>query len=1155
MANLSPRTQVGFFVLAFESNSPIRLTADLSVLNGCRRASGAGYQHGDRKNCLRGTRETVLNEIELWTKDFNKSPVFWLNGLAGTGKTTIAQTVSERAFADGLLGASFFCSRDFGDRSDLRFISPTLAFQLAHKYPTFRSILIPLLQSNPDVVHESLYSQMEKLIVEPLRSVGVSTVVVIDALDECKDDEPSSAILSLLGRFVKQIPRVKFFITGRPEPRIKTGFRLPLLVESTDVFVLHDVHPALVNDDIRLFLKHELSELAQRRRLEGWPSDEHVDLLCRRAAGFFVYAVATIKFLDNRAQLPKRRLEVIIGIPECTDHEGKTRFNSNMTLDSLYTSILETAFGEEGPEIHSKARSVVGAVVLLANPLPPSGIADLIGLDREEVVLLLTLVHSLLAIDEDFDQLVKPFHKSFPDFITDPLRCTDARFYISPGNLHFELVVNCLKVMNEGLEQNLLSLPDYALNSEVKDLEARIDGRISVALRYACQSWYNHLTMAVGDAVDVVSHLRVFLENKFLAWLEVLSVLGTTRGGVVALERVILWLQKVCFGHSIVLGDTHTRMDQVARNEELLDVARDYFNFVTGFFEPISVSAVHIYHSALELSPLSSIVRRFYYNRRHTHFPRVVTGIADSWNQSIHLSSMNNYHHYAWSPCGRFVAASVDERVEIRDASSSELVSTFTSASFDPLSELAYSPDGRLLAHLSDSLIIWDIQTGGIAKEVQCDMSYSDSMVWSLDGKAIGIIHGSAVCVYDVASGTMRSIGGLQSRDKPWIWAHDGTFRTMAIGLDGQDFAIEIFEVGFGLSKIESFRVRVVQWGVRYWIESFSPTTHRISIRPRDQLHVLDIRNSECLLEERNNFELDSFSSDGSLFAANLKPNNLIHIWKYTSGRYALWRKLHIQYYHSFERSPLQFSPNLSSILCCFWSILQVYPLDHCPIAARPNSNIPLAVISHRGTYMVTAHRGGSTIAITNLLSKKPPQMVDTYMNISLLAITGNILLVSDLGKIAAWRLTEEGTVDGFPAGRRVSHGNNIWAVPRIGGLTLAIEDQSVTIETEKVNHVYHTGTGEVLEPALAPFHYARYTLKNMYYGLHYPHYRAHERGVPPEDNWLFPPAVPRGWVKDPEGRHRLWLPVEWRTYGAGWLYDVKTLWFHHGDEAIIIKL
>ena len=532
-------------------------TVDLMVLNSCRRAHGAEYQHGDRKGCLRGTRETVLNKIESWAKDFHESPVFWLNGLAGTGKSTIAQTVSEWTFADGLLGASFFCSRDFKDRSDLHLIFPTLAFQLAHKYPDFRSHLVPLLQSNPDVVHESLYSQMLKLIVEPFRSVDISTVIVIDALDECKDEEPWSAFLSVLGRFVERIPRVKFFITGRPEPRIKTGFRLPLLTDSTDVFVLHDVHPVLINDDIWLSLKHELSELAQRRRLDRWPSDEHVDLLCHRAAGLFVYAVATVKFLDTKAQLPKRRLEMITGVPECTAHEGKTRLNTKATLDSLYTSILETAFGEEDPEIYSKVRSTIGAVVLLANPLPPSGIARVIGLDPEEVILFLTLVHSLLAIDEDFSQPVKPFHKSFPDFINDPSRCADARFYISPGNLHFELITNCLRVMNEDLKQDHLSLPNYALNAEVKDLQTIIEDRVSVALRYACQSWHHHLTKTGGDVTDIISDLGIFLKEKFLAWLEVVSVLGAAKGAIVALEQLIPWIQEVRSCLSLTFSDAN----------------------------------------------------------------------------------------------------------------------------------------------------------------------------------------------------------------------------------------------------------------------------------------------------------------------------------------------------------------------------------------------------------------------------------------------------------------------------------------------------------------------------------------------------------------------------------------------------------------------
>jgi Cdc6-like AAA superfamily ATPase len=161
-------------------------TAELSVLNGCRRAQGAGISTWESERLPQGDPGERVGRDRAWTEDFDKSPVFWLNGLAGTGKSTIAQTIAERVFADGRLGASFFCSRGFEDRSNLQLIFPTLAFQLAQKYPAFRSSLVPLLQSNPDVVHESLQDQMQKFLVEPLRSADISTVIVIDALDECR---------------------------------------------------------------------------------------------------------------------------------------------------------------------------------------------------------------------------------------------------------------------------------------------------------------------------------------------------------------------------------------------------------------------------------------------------------------------------------------------------------------------------------------------------------------------------------------------------------------------------------------------------------------------------------------------------------------------------------------------------------------------------------------------------------------------------------------------------------------------------------------------------------------------------------------------------------------------------------------------------------
>ena len=426
-------------------------------------------------------------------------------------------------------------------------IFPTLAIQLARKYTKFRSIFVPLVQSDPDIAHESLYNQMDKLIVRPLIESAVSTVIVIDALDECKDEEATSAILSVLGRLISKLPKVKFFFTGRPEPRIQTGFRLPLLKQVTDVFVLHGVKQNLIINDIRLFLKHSFLEIANRRGgLDDWPTDEEVQHLCERAAGLFVYAVATVKFIDKRGTNPRKQLGLLLQSPESSVREAKTKFKANASLDSLYTSILREAFGDENDSDNDpKIRSVVGAVLLATNPLSPSAIATLLDFDVDDVFPLLLSAQSLLII-QDINCPARPFHKSFPDFIVDPDRCTDQRFLVSPPYHHSQLLISCLDLMGRTLEKNMCKLPDGVANSDVNDLKERTERYINPALRYACRSWHSHLVGGQAASVnrfEITSALHRFLESKFLVWLEVLSALGAVRIAVDALQAAMEWLE------------------------------------------------------------------------------------------------------------------------------------------------------------------------------------------------------------------------------------------------------------------------------------------------------------------------------------------------------------------------------------------------------------------------------------------------------------------------------------------------------------------------------------------------------------------------------------------------------------------------------------
>ena len=153
----------------------------------------------------------------------------------------------------------------------------------------------------------------------------------------------------------------------------------------------------------------------------------------------------------------------------------------------------------------------------------------------------------------------------------------------------------------------------------------------------------------------------------------------------------------------------------MGEDQELLDTARDFFQFVTRFFEVIKASGPHIYHSALELSPKSSIIKKHYHHQLFQDpKPRVVYGASNSWNQPPIMK--RDSAPCTWSPCGQFFAVQTPNFVEVWDALTIEKCSDLQipELPWTPLSwmcpcspdMLAYSPDDHSLAGCFSNLII-----------------------------------------------------------------------------------------------------------------------------------------------------------------------------------------------------------------------------------------------------------------------------------------------------------------------------------------------------------------------------------------------------------------------------------------------------------------
>ena len=104
-------------------------------------------------------------------KDANGKPIFWLNGMAGTGKSTIARTVA-RSFADeSYLGASFFFKKGEGDRGTASRLFTTIATDLLAHVPDLSSGITTAIDADPLISEKGLKEQFEKLILQPLLKI------------------------------------------------------------------------------------------------------------------------------------------------------------------------------------------------------------------------------------------------------------------------------------------------------------------------------------------------------------------------------------------------------------------------------------------------------------------------------------------------------------------------------------------------------------------------------------------------------------------------------------------------------------------------------------------------------------------------------------------------------------------------------------------------------------------------------------------------------------------------------------------------------------------------------------------------------------------------------------------------------------------------
>lgn len=520
---------------------------------------------GDKRNeCLPGTRTDLLQRIWHWVHDIEDFRIFWLNGMAGTGKSTIADSAVIYARAQGVYGASFFCSRDFTTASDIYMIIPTLVFELAHSLPHYSRHLAKALQASPYPSVDDLKEQLSDLLIAPLEEMSKTHplphpyIIVIDALDECNfASTDQTTFIDLLLRHTDTFcrTRIKFFLTSRPIDEIRSVFVDEQTVRHHYRENLHDEPLEAVQYDISIFVQDALSKITPRITF----TQEQIKVIAEKAGPLFIFASILCKFIAKSRYEPQKRLDCIVA--ELTTATSGGVEAAQKGLDVLYQRIFQDAFEGENEEVQARIRTVIGTILHLREPLSIINLALLLGPPYsdnpipEKLRDFLKDLHSVLSISDDDGFPVRAFHASFEDHLTTPTRALHA-FYIDRSVHHLQLAVYCFSVMEEHLiRDNICDLQPNMRYGKVSDLKERRLRYIPEVLVYACRYWVDHLDHGfkhnrtrpsrdrtkvhhklpcdeVGLLVNVIKdHLQDFASKRFLRWVDALIICWRTTPG------------------------------------------------------------------------------------------------------------------------------------------------------------------------------------------------------------------------------------------------------------------------------------------------------------------------------------------------------------------------------------------------------------------------------------------------------------------------------------------------------------------------------------------------------------------------------------------------------------------------------------------------
>ena len=444
--------------------------------------------------CIRGTDLLASKSIDMLQKAPGEElAIIWVHGMAGTGKSTIANTVAAdmKSKGDAVVHVSFE-----GDRPRRGTVISTLATHLAHSDYEIRSEICAAVRARPGVIDGALEDQLKYLVLDPLKNVAQKLTnpvfIIMDALDQYGDMIERRKMLSLIStNFTELPPQFRFLITSRREPDIEHAFSQNPKIKALS---LEHVEPGDRLEHIRIYVTHEMSHIRALHRLNStWPGNENIEMMVLKSEGLFIWASRLVEFV-MQSTYPQQSLESILTSQESYKILG---------FDAFYEAILTTRKGWMAG-LAPRFQSI--ACVALFNHTPA-------GLTDHEIDVLLDLSEHdscqflLRSFCSLFEYLpgnpIRPLHSSLREYLVQNSN-NDAPWSLHNTDPHQCLTICCLRVMKKYFR--------------CQGAEGVVDP--TSAMKYASRNWFHHLSKAPFPDETIEAELKSFMKEDVFNWAQ-----------------------------------------------------------------------------------------------------------------------------------------------------------------------------------------------------------------------------------------------------------------------------------------------------------------------------------------------------------------------------------------------------------------------------------------------------------------------------------------------------------------------------------------------------------------------------------------------------------------------------------------------------------